>query len=280
MEEVIGKARVLLEALPYIRKFRGRFFVVKFGGSVLADKKLGESIITDIVFLSFVGIKPVLVHGGGPGITAALKNAGIESNFLNGLRVTCGRTMEIVQDVLFNGENAKIAGLIRAAGGEAERFDGRRGGIMGRKLGGEMGRVGEIAGIEPGFLRRVKASGSAVPVVCPVGCSDSGESLNINADDVAAEIAASIPAEKLVLVTDVEGITGESGVYSTLRVRDAERLISSGVVRGGMIPKVKACIAALERGVAKAHMVNGNTPHALLLEIFTDEGAGTEIVRN
>lgn len=278
MEKVIEKAKVLLEAMPYLRKFRGRFFVIKFGGSVLADDVLRESIITDIVFLSFVGIKPVVVHGGGPGISAALEKAGLESCFVDGLRVTCGRTLSVVEHVLFDVENARIAELIEAAGGKAERFDGRKGGIAGRKLGGELGFVGEIQGIERVFLEGIKSSGRAVPVVCPLGCSPEGEVLNINADDVTAEIAASIPAEKLVLVTDVEGITGEDGVYSTLGAGEVENLISSGVIRGGMIPKVRACAAALERGVSKAHMVNGGTPHALLLEIFTDEGMGTEII--
>ncbi len=278
MDEVIGKAKVLLEALPYIRNFRGKYFVIKFGGSILSDGGLRESIITDIVFLHFVGIRPVIVHGGGPGISSALKEACMPSNFINGLRVTCEKTLAIVEEVLFNGENAQIARLIESAGGKAVRFDGRKGGIIGKKIGGELGHVGGILGIEPGFLGRIKSCPDAVPVVCPIGCSDSGEVLNINADDVAAEIAAAIPSEKIVLVTDVEGIEGGSGIYSTLRAEEVGGLISSGVIRGGMIPKAKACVMALERGVSKAHMVNGGTPHALLLEIFTDRGIGTEII--
>lgn len=280
MDEVIGKARVLLEAMPYIRNFRGSFFVVKFGGSILSNRELRESIITDIVFLSFVGIRPVIVHGGGPGISSALKKANMPSNFINGLRVTCPKTLSIVEDVLFNGENAQIARLIESAGGSAARFDGRGGGIIGEKLGGELGCVGEILRIEPGFLERIKSGADAVPVVCPLGCSEEGEVLNINADNVAAEIAAGIPSEKIVLVTDVEGIEGSGGVYSTLKTGEVGGLISSGVIRGGMIPKVKACVSALRRGVSKAHMVNGNTPHALLLEIFTDKGIGTEIIKS
>lgn len=280
MDEVIGKARVLLEAMPYIRNFRGSFFVVKFGGSILSNRELRESIITDIVFLSFVGIRPVIVHGGGPGISSALKKANMPSNFINGLRVTCPKTLSIVEDVLFNGENAQIARLIESAGGSAARFDGRGGGIIGEKLGGELGCVGEILRIEPGFLERIKSGADAVPVVCPLGCSEEGEVLNINADNVAAEIAAGIPSEKIVLVTDVEGIEGSGGVYSTLKTGEVDGLISSGVIRGGMIPKVKACVSALRRGVSKAHMVNGNTPHALLLEIFTDKGIGTEIIKS
>ena len=280
MDEVIGKAKVLLEALPYIRNFRGKYFVVKFGGSILSNSVLRESIITDIVFLSFVGIRPVIVHGGGPGISSALKEACMPSNFINGLRVTCEKTLSIVEEVLYNGENAEIAQLIAASGGKADRFDGRKGGIVGKKLGGELGYVGEMLRIEPGFLERIKSAADAVPVVCPLGCSADSGVLNINADDVAAEIAASIPAEKIVLITDVEGIEGGGEVYSTLQTRDVDGLISSGVIQGGMIPKVKACVMALERGVSKAHMVNGNTPHALLLEIFTDRGIGTEIIKS
>jgi acetylglutamate kinase len=278
MDEYIGKAKVLLEAMPYIRNFRGKYFVIKFGGSVLADRDLRGSIITDIVFLSFVGIKPVIVHGGGPGINSALEKAGMKPEFINGLRATCDKTMSIVEKVLYDVENSQISGLIEHAGGKSLRLDGRKSGIIGKKLGGDLGRVGEISGIDKNFLFKIKSCGGAIPVICPIGCSEQGEVLNINADDVSAEVAASLPAEKIVLVTDVEGIKGAGGVYSTLKTGQVEELISSGIIEGGMIPKVKACVRALERGVSKAHMVNGNTPHALLLEIFTDKGIGTEII--
>ncbi len=280
MDKVIGKAKVLLEALPYIRNFRGRHFVVKFGGSILSDPLLRVSIITDIVFLSFVGIKPVIVHGGGPEISRALKEACMASKFVDGLRVTCEKTLAVVEKILYDGENARVAELIAAQGGAARRMDGRKGGIVGKKMGGDLGYVGEVLYIEPGFLCEITSCADAIPVVCPLGCSSEGEVLNINADDVASEISSSIPAEKIVLVTDVEGIEGEPGVYSTLKVSQVEELISAGVIKGGMIPKVRACVRALERGVSKAHMVNGNTPHALLLEIFTDKGIGTEIIKS
>ncbi len=279
MDEVIKKAGVLVEALPYIRNFRGKYFVIKFGGSILAESFLRENIITDIVFLSFVGIKAVVVHGGGPGISEAVKEAGMESKFLDGLRVTCERTLPIVEDVLFNGENRQIARLIESAGGKAGRCDGRKGGIKGRKLGEEYGCVGQVTGVEPAFLEKIVSGGDVIPVIAPLGCSEAGEVLNINADEVAAEVASSIPAEKLVQITDVDGIAGrDGGVYSTLKSSQVEEFIKAGVIKGGMIPKVRACVKALDRGVSKAHMVNGRLPHALLLEIFTDRGIGTEIV--
>ncbi len=280
MEKIIEKAGVLVEALPYIRKFRGRRFVIKFGGSILADESLKETIIQDIVFLSFVGVKPVVVHGGGPGINEAMKKAGKAPRFINGLRVTDAETVAIVEDVLLGKENREIAGLIEKFGGRALTYDGRRGGIKAGKISGELGYVGKILRIEDDFIRSIVEGGEFIPVIAPMGSSEAGEVLNINADETAAEVAVSLASEKIVLITDVEGITKEDGaVYSTLKAAHVDKLIKTGVIRGGMIPKVNACVSAIERGVAKAHMVNGNIPHALLLEIFTDEGIGSEIIK-
>ena len=281
MQKAIEKVNVLMEALPYIRRFRGKMVVIKYGGSVIANEERKRDIVQDIVFMSFVGIRPYLVHGGGPAISEAMKAAGKSPRFINGLRVTDEETLDIVGKVLTE-INGELVHLIEEAGGDALGYDGRqRGFLRAKKLSDDLGCVGEVAEFD-GRLPVVRPDESAaVPVIAPMGCGEDGKILNMNADDVAAEIASGEPAEKLVLVTDVPGIMTKQeekqSLISTLKIERLEEMITSGVISGGMIPKVRACVRALRSGVKKAHIVDGNISHALLLEIFTDKGIGTEI---
>jgi len=292
MEDFIGKAEVLMEALPYIRRFYGKTFVVKFGGRAMVDDQLKASFAQDIVLLKYVGINPVVVHGGGPQIDKTLERMGIVSRYMQGMRVTDPETLDIVEMVLVGKVNKEIVGLINRQGGMAVGLSGKDGNlILARKMNvsvasdGEaheiidLGMVGEIVEINPKVINSLDEN-KFIPVIAPVGVGEEGETYNINADLVAGHIAESLGAEKLILLTDVEGVKNKKGdLLSTLKIRQAGKLIEDGVVAAGMIPKVRCCIEALEGGVGKTHIIDGRVKHAILLEIFTEEGVGTEVVR-
>ena len=292
MEDFIGKAEVLMEALPYIQRFYGKTFVVKYGGRAMVDEQLKASFAQDIVLLKYVGISPVVVHGGGPQIDQTLKKMGIVSRYMQGMRVTDPETLDIVEMVLVGKVNKEIVGLINHQGGMAVGLSGKDGGlILARKMNVEvaadgeaneiidLGMVGEIVGINPTVINSLDEN-NFIPVIAPVGVGEKGETYNINADLVAGQIAEALGAEKLILLTDVEGVRSEKGgLMSTLKISQARKLIEGGVVAAGMIPKVKCCIDALEGGVGKTHIIDGRVRHAVLLEIFTEEGVGTEVVR-
>lgn len=292
MEDFIGKAEVLMEALPYIRRFYGKTFVVKYGGRAMVDDQLKASFAQDIVLLKYVGINPVVVHGGGPQIDKTLERMGIVSRYMHGMRVTDPETLDIVEMVLVGKVNKEIVGLINRQGGMAVGLSGKDGNlILARKMNvsvasdGEaheiidLGMVGEIIEINPKVINSLDEN-KFIPVIAPVGVGEEGETYNINADLVAGHIAESLGAEKLILLTDVEGVKNKKGdLLSTLKIRQACKLIEDGVVAAGMIPKVRCCIEALEGGVGKTHIIDGRVKHAILLEIFTEEGVGTEVVR-
>lgn len=288
---VIDKANILIEALPYIRNFYGKTFVIKYGGSAQNDEQLKESFAKDVVLLNFIGIKIVIVHGGGPKISETMKRMGKEPTFIQGQRVTDKETMDIVEMVLGGLINKEIVSLINKQGGKAVGLSGKDGGlinakkkILKRKMPNlideetiDIGLVGEVVSVNPEILTCLEGS-SFIPVISPIGVGKEGESYNINADYVAAGIASALKAEKLILLTDVHGIQDTEGnIISTLTRQEAAGLISKGVIKGGMLPKVQACINAIEGGVKKNHIIDGRIPHCLLLEIFTNEGIGTEI---
>jgi acetylglutamate kinase len=278
---------VLLEALPYIREFRGKSLVIKYGGSAMESDDLKESFALDVILLHLVGINPVIVHGGGPQIGALMKKLGKEPKFVGGMRVTDAETVEIVEMVLVGKINKEIVGLINHHGGRAVGLSGKDGNLirahkrMHRLPTGEdvdIGLVGEVEAVNVEPIRLLEERGF-IPVIAPVGVGDRGETYNINADLVAGDVAAALSAEKLIHMTDVQGIKdGQGRLVSHLSRADAEALIASGVIDGGMLPKVESALRALKGGTAKAHIVDGRVPHALLLELFTREGVGTEIV--
>jgi acetylglutamate kinase len=292
MEEIIKKAEILIDALPYIRNFYGKTFVVKYGGAAQTRDDLKESFAKDIVMLNFIGIRTVIVHGGGPRISATMKKMGKNPEFVHGQRVTDQETMEIVEMVLGGLVNKEIVALINRSGGKAVGLSGKDGGLIAarkktiRKITPEtgvseivdMGLVGEVTAVDPAVIGSLQRDGF-VPVISPIGAGPNGETLNINADFVAAAVAAALKAEKLILLTDVPGLLGKKGnVLSTLTKARINSLIKNGTITGGMLPKVSACLEAVSAGVRKTHIVDGRIPHCLLLEIFTKEGVGTEIV--
>jgi acetylglutamate kinase len=279
MQQLIEKAAVLVEALPYIRRFRGRTVVVKYGGHAMDDDKTRESFAKDIVLLRYVGIHMVVVHGGGPQIAELLRRLGIQSRFVGGLRVTDDATMEVVEMVLAGTVNKEIVRQIAQAGGQAVGITGKDGGLVrARRLESELGRVGEVELVSPRLVEQLLAS-DFTPVIAPVGVDGAGETVNINADPFAGSIAAALGAEKLVLMTDVQGVRDREGnLVSTLTTDRARQWIADGTIHGGMIPKVECGLRAVERGVGKAHIIDGRVDHALLLEVFTDSGVGTELV--
>lgn len=291
MESYIQKAKILVEALPYIQKYYGKIFVIKYGGSAMKNEELKNSIITDIILLKFVGVKPVIVHGGGPEITEVLNKLGKTSKFINGLRVTDSETMQVVEAVLTGNINKSIVSSIIKGGGKAIGFNGKDGFLIEaekqemideneNKL--DLGHVGRVVKINPDIINAVLEK-DYIPVIAPIGMDKNGASYNINADYVAGEIAASLNAEKLVLITDVEGIYKETGgskeLLSIIKMEDIPNLIKENIITGGMIPKVESCVIALQKGVRRAHIINGNLEHSLLLEIFTDIGIGTMILK-
>ncbi len=281
MEESIRKADILIEAIPYIQAFRGKSIVAKYGGSAIDNPAAMRRILQDLIFLSEVGIRCILVHGGGPEITRTLSAGGKSSRFVDGMRVTDAQTVRVVNQAL-NAVNGRLVAQVRALGGRAERMTPRQKVIAAEPhpRAAELGFVGSVAWVHTGLIRRVFTR-HGIPVVSPVGVGH-GQLYNINADEVASEVAGSLRAEKLVLLTNVRGIMrspGEaSSLISTLSVKEAKILMQRGVIQEGMIPKVHACINALRRGVKKTHIIDAAIPHAMLLEIFTKEGVGTEII--
>ncbi len=287
MQDAVRRAEILMEALPYIREFRGKTVVIKYGGPAMDRAALKEPFALDVILLKFVGINPVIVHGGGPQIGALMKRLGKEPQFVGGMRVTDEETVEIVEMVLVGKINKEIVGLINQHGGRAVGLSGKDGGLIhahkrlhrladGSEV--DIGLVGEVDTVNPEAIRLLEDHGF-IPVIAPVGVGRSGETYNINADIVAGEIAAALGAEKLIHLTDVQGILdGDQRFLSTLARADAERLMGGGVIDGGMLPKVESSLRALKGGTAKAHIIDGRVPHAILLELFTREGIGTEIV--
>jgi acetylglutamate kinase len=283
MQAAIDKARVLIEALPYMQRFVGRTIVIKYGGAAMQDPALRASFAVDVVLLKQIGVRPVIVHGGGPQIGALLERLGRTSTFVDGLRVTDDETMEVVEMVLGGTVNREIVELVQRGGGQAVGLTGSDGGLLRvkRRLkeGRDIGRVGEVVGVDPGVLEAVTEKGF-VPVVAPIGVGEDGLTFNVNADEAAGAIAQALRAEKLILLTDVAGVLDVDGkLIGSLSREQAHELISSGAIRGGMIPKLECCLAALEGGVARAHVVDGRVQHAVLLEIFTDRGVGTLLTR-
>ncbi|MBA7631785.1 Acetylglutamate kinase [subsurface metagenome] len=283
MKEAIKKAKVLMEALPYIKSFYDKTVVIKYGGSAMIDEKLKKSVIQDIIFMEYVGMHPIVVHGGGTQISELMKKLGKKPKFIKGLRVTDKETAEIVEMVLDGKINSEIVKLINENGGNAAGLSGKDGNLIrAKKLLGEkgedMGYVGEVESINPGIID-VLGKQDFIPVISPIGAGKDGHTYNMNADLVAGELASALKAHKLVLLTDVKGIYKGKTLLPTLKIKDAKKLIEKGVIEAGMIPKVKACITALKAGVAKTHIIDGRIPHSLLLEIYTDKGIGTEIVK-
>jgi acetylglutamate kinase len=290
MRRQTDKAKTLIEALPYIRAFSGKSLVIKYGGKAMVDRELKEQFAADVVLMKYVGVNPVVVHGGGPQISLMMKRLGKEPTFVEGVRVTDAETMEIVEMVLGGVINKEIVALIHRHGGRAVGITGKDGRLITarplKSIGphresasaGGLGLVGEVELIDPQILASLEEA-RFIPVIAPVGVGKDGKTYNINADSVAGAIAASLKAEKLLILTDVSGILDDQKkLLPTLSRKDLSRLIKRGVIQEGMLPKVQACLTALEGGVSKTHIIDGRTRHALLLEIFTDKGIGTEIV--
>ncbi|MEM9005004.1 MAG: acetylglutamate kinase [Cyanobacteria bacterium P01_F01_bin.86] len=277
------RVRILSEALPYIQQFRGRTVVVKYGGAAMKDSTLKAGVLRDIVFMACVGIRPVVVHGGGPEINTWLTKLGIEPQFKNGLRVTDAPTMDVVEMVLVGRVNKELVSLINQAGGAAVGLCGKDGNLItARPQGNEdVGFVGDVTSVEPDIIRSLVEAGY-IPVISSVASDETGQAYNINADTVAGELAAALHAEKLILLTDTRGILRDYKDTSTLipklDIQTARQLIDEGIVAGGMIPKVKCCVRSLAQGVGATHILDGRINHALLLEIFTDSGIGSMLV--
>jgi len=281
MQDLIAKSKVLIEALPYIQKFRGATFVVKCGGSFMENQDAVRSMLQDVVFLESVSINPVLVHGGGKAITERMKAAGIQARFVKGMRVTDEQSMKIVEEVLSTVLNPELVQTIQQLGGRARGVPGKDV-IRARQLDPELGFVGDITGVDTkpllGLLRN-----SITPVISPIGRDQSDQVYNINADVAAADVAIALKARRLVYLSDVNGLRRnpeqEDTLIPSLRVAEVPKLIEEGVIDGGMMPKVQSAVRAIENGVHRVHMLDGKQPHSLLLEIFTDKGIGTEIVK-
>jgi len=284
-------AKVLIEALPYIQRFAGKTVVIKYGGNAMVDATLKSSFARDVVLMKHVGINPVIVHGGGPQIGRMLAKLGMESRFVDGLRVTDRDTMDVVQMVLGGMVNPEIVNLINSHGGRAVGLTGKDGGLIrARRLTItrastsaiapeiiNLGHVGEVAAIDPSVVRMLEGGGF-IPVIAPIGMGEDGAAYNINADLVAGKIAAVLAAEKLILLTNTEGIVDAQGsLLKALGMAQVESLIAAGTIHGGMLPKVKCAIDTVQSGVRSAHIIDGRTEHAVLLELFTDQGIGTLI---
>lgn len=292
MESMVERACILAEALPYIQRFHGKTIVIKYGGHAMVDPELKANVVRDIVLMESVGMRVVVVHGGGPEITRHMKKIGKEPKFSNGYRVTDEETLSITEMVLVGKINREIVNGINQAGGRAVGLSGKDGGLIVARpfrptgpdgqVVEDIGYVGEVERIDPEILDVLDKSGF-IPVISPIGVDQAGQTYNINADTVAAGIAEALRATKLILLTDVRGIfrypDDPKTLIATIPTAECETMISEGVISGGMIPKARACLQALKGGVEKAHIVDGRIPHALLLEIFTDRGIGTQIVR-
>ncbi len=280
MDRIIEKAHTLVEALPYIRAFYGKTIVIKYGGAAMADAKLKQSFATDVTLLRYIGLSPVIVHGGGPQIAQMLSRLGKESQFVDGMRVTDDETMEIVEMVLGGQVNAEIVANVGQAGGRAVGLTGKDCGLMrvSRRLGSggqDLGRVGSPEEVDASVLTTMTQNG-LIPVIAPIGMDESGQTYNVNGDVMAGKIAQALGAEKLILLTDVEGVLDVDGkLWPRLSADEARAAIADGSVSGGMIPKLECCIDASVHGVNSAHVIDGRISHALLLEIFTDGGVGT-----
>ncbi len=283
MQALIDKAKVLIEALPYMRRFFDKTIVIKYGGAAQKDAALRASFAVDVVLLKHIGVRPVIVHGGGPQIGATLERLGKQSTFVDGLRVTDDETMDVVEMVLGGKVNHEIVELVQQGGGRAIGLTGSDGGMIRVKRrtkdGRDIGRVGEVVAVDAAAITAVADAGF-VPVIAPIGVGDDGLTYNVNADEAAGAIAQALKAEKLMLLTDVPGVLDAEGrLIPQLSRERAQHLVREGVIKGGMIPKVECCAAAVNGGVARAHVVDGRVLHAVLLEIFTDGGVGTLITR-
>ncbi len=289
MEAIIKKAGILIEALPYIQNLYGKTVVIKYGGSAMISEELKNSVMEDITLLKYIGMNPVVVHGGGPEVTRTLETLGIKSKFVNGLRVTDAATMEVAQMVLVGKTNKEIVSLLNKKGGKAVGICGIDGNLIeceqyktvidGKEA--DLGYVGSIVNINTKLIEYI-ARDEYIPVIAPIGVGKNGESYNINADIVAGEIAVALKAEKLMLLTDVEGVKmpdEEGKIYSALTTEEVYDLIDKKIINGGMIPKVLGCVRAVENGVNRTHIIDGRIPHCILLEIFTYKGIGTMIMK-
>jgi acetylglutamate kinase len=291
VKKSMERAEILLEALPYIRRFYNKTIVIKYGGHAMVDEELKDLFAKDVV-MKYIGIHPVVIHGGGPQIGSFLKKLGKDSKFVQGMRVTDEETMDIVEMVLVGKVNKEIVGLINRHGGKAVGLSGKDGSLIRAEkyyLSEEkakdtppeiidIGLVGKVTSINSGLIAAIENEGF-IPVIAPTGAGDNGETYNINADIVAGEVAAALKAEKLVLLTDVDGVLDENNrLINTMNSQEVNDMIQAGIIKGGMFPKVKCCVKALKGGVSKAHIIDGRLKHAVLLEIFTDMGIGTEIV--
>ncbi len=293
MEELIAKANVLMETLPWIKRFSGKTIVIKYGGNAMVEAHLKEGFARDVIMMKYIGLNPVVVHGGGPQIGKVLEAMKIESRFVQGMRVTDSETMDVVEMVLGGKVNKEIVTNINRYGGKAVGITGKDGGlIQARKL--EMtavnpdtltpeiidiGMVGEVERVDPTIIRSLKEN-NFIPVIAPIGGGLNGETYNINADLVAGRIAGALKAEKLILLTDVEGVKDKQGkLISTIDIQRVPDLINNGTISGGMIPKVNCCVDAVEEGITRAHIIDGRMEHACLLEMFTDKGIGTVVAR-
>ncbi|OHD06832.1 MAG: acetylglutamate kinase [Spirochaetes bacterium GWD1_27_9] len=297
IQQFIQKAEVLIESLPYIKSFSSKTFVIKYGGSTM-EESIKRDIVHDIILLKYIGINPVIVHGGGPEITAYLNKLNLKSEFVNGLRVTDKATMEVVQMVLVGKVNQEVVSMINLYGGKAVGLTGKDGNIIVSKKRlpetiydtegkteklVDLGFVGEIERIDPKLIIGLCEHGY-IPVISPIGVGFDGESYNINADDVASAVAQSLKAEKLIMLTDVDGIYEVAGNPATkitsLTINKAQQMIANSQITGGMIPKVRACIDAVSNGVKRTHIIDGKERHSILLEIFTDKGIGTMVIED
>jgi len=293
MENPVEKAKILVEALPYIRRFYDKTIVIKYGGSAMEEERLKRNFALDVVLLKYIGIHPVIVHGGGPQIGNILTKLGKKSQFIEGMRVTDKETMDVVEMVLVGKVNKEMVSLINQQGGKAVGLSGKDGKLItARKLKLtksrgkdkpaeviDIGMVGEVKTINPGVIESLKKE-NFIPVIAPVGVGEEGETYNINADLVAGKVASALKAEKLILLTDVEGVMdGKKQLIPTLNAKQAKRMIGQKIISSGMIPKVNCCLDALEEGVTKTHIIDGRVEHSVLLEIFTDVGIGTQIFK-
>ncbi|WP_027359645.1 acetylglutamate kinase [Desulforegula conservatrix] len=286
----INVADILIEALPYIRKFTGMTIVVKYGGHAMVDEQLKEDFARDITLLKFIGLNPVVVHGGGPQINSMLDTMGIETRFVRGMRYTCEKTMDVVEMVLGGKVNKSIVAQMNQHGGKAVGLTGKDGGLIFAKKMQiinhneadqpeiiDPGLVGEVVSVDPHLINSLSSQGF-IPVIAPVGAGENGETYNINADVVASKIASALGAGRLILLTDVDGVKGADGnLISSIKTDEIVRMIETGVIKGGMIPKVEFALNAVREGVGKVHIINGARRHTVLLELFTDHGIGTEV---
>lgn len=282
MKHRIEKANILIEALPYIRKFYGKTFVIKYGGAAMENKKIKGSVAQDLILMKYVGMNPILVHGGGQEITRMLNKLKVKTRFVKGLRVTSAKTMEVVEKVLVGKVNKQIVNFINKHGGKAVGLSGKDVGLIKvrrhRPGGRDIGYVGEVQKINTSVINAM--GNEFIPIIAPIGLDRSGVPHNVNADEAASEIAVALKASKLLILTDVRGVMGKGGkLISTIKTSEIKKTLKGSRIDKGMIPKLKSCVDAVKRGVNKVHIIDGRIRHALLLEIFTDKGIGTQITK-